>query len=264
VPTASVAKHALIARTISQDIRNGRYKVGGFLPSEPDLARLFGVSRQTIRVALRNLREMGLVQPQQGVGNIVRSNAVTPRYSQSFESAADILQYAAKTSPEIIGKIRTHRRQGHGGLASLKEGERWLKIESVRRLSAQTNPIAFTRSLYRMRSALRSRNTAAAGVPMFTLLEKKFGESECRRYSRSFGRDPLLPRSGTPARTAAQAGAHDRAALHRQPRPRSRSIAHRPTQPSRSRIPCVSADGNGRSAGRRGLTRPGEPGTSTG
>jgi len=67
VPTASVAKHALIARNDFTGYPQRALQGGGFLPSEPDLARLFGVSRQDHRVALRNLREMGLVQPQQGV-----------------------------------------------------------------------------------------------------------------------------------------------------------------------------------------------------
>ena len=52
----TTAKHALITDALIDEIERGRYKIGGLLPSEPELAKLFGVSRQTVRVALRNLR----------------------------------------------------------------------------------------------------------------------------------------------------------------------------------------------------------------
>src|SRR4051794_6216268 len=101
-PPRTTAKHALITGALMDEIGRGRYKVGELLPSEPELARLFGVSRQTVRVALRNLRELGLVMPQQGVGCTVRTSSVQSKYAQSFESAGDLLQYATRTRVEIL------------------------------------------------------------------------------------------------------------------------------------------------------------------
>src|SRR5690554_946885 len=88
----STAKHAQVARALIQDIRSGKYPVGAQLPSEPELTVAFGVSRQTIRAALRNLRDLGLVQGEQGVGSFVLSNQPSTRYGYSFDSVDDLLQ----------------------------------------------------------------------------------------------------------------------------------------------------------------------------
>lgn len=44
---------------------------GSFLPSEPTLARQLGVSRATLREAMRSFEERGLILRRQGVGTIV-------------------------------------------------------------------------------------------------------------------------------------------------------------------------------------------------
>jgi GntR family transcriptional regulator len=53
-------------------IGEGRYTPDEPLPSEEQLARLFGVSRVTIRAAMETLSKIGLVEPRQGVGTFVR------------------------------------------------------------------------------------------------------------------------------------------------------------------------------------------------
>jgi GntR family transcriptional regulator len=53
-------------------IGEGRYAPDEPLPSEEQLARLFGVSRVTIRGAMETLDALGLVERRQGVGTFVR------------------------------------------------------------------------------------------------------------------------------------------------------------------------------------------------
>ncbi len=48
---------------------------GTFLPSEPDLAHQLGVSRATLREAMRTFEERGLIVRRQGVGTYVASPA---------------------------------------------------------------------------------------------------------------------------------------------------------------------------------------------
>jgi GntR family transcriptional regulator, transcriptional repressor for pyruvate dehydrogenase complex len=47
-------------------------KPGDLLPPERELVQMFGVSRSSIRYAIRSLELMGLVEPRQGVGTLVR------------------------------------------------------------------------------------------------------------------------------------------------------------------------------------------------
>ena len=49
-----------------------KLKPGDKLPSERELAELLQVSRSSIRDAIRSLELVGLVEPRQGAGTIVR------------------------------------------------------------------------------------------------------------------------------------------------------------------------------------------------
>lgn len=49
-----------------------KLKPGDMLPPERELAQTFGVSRSSIRDAIRSLEAVGLPEPRQGVGTVVR------------------------------------------------------------------------------------------------------------------------------------------------------------------------------------------------
>src|SRR5215469_358916 len=51
-------------------------KPGDMLPPERELVRKFGVSRSSIRDAIRSLEAVGLLEPRQGVGTVVRDPAI--------------------------------------------------------------------------------------------------------------------------------------------------------------------------------------------
>ncbi len=62
--------HVEIRETILQEfILSGRLKAGDRLPSETELAELFGASRVTIRSAIQGLKESGYIRVQRGTGS---------------------------------------------------------------------------------------------------------------------------------------------------------------------------------------------------
>jgi GntR family transcriptional regulator len=61
-----------IARLLSEAIEAGQLEVGARLPSEPKLAEMFKVSRNTTREALRLLMAEGIVESRKGIGTFVR------------------------------------------------------------------------------------------------------------------------------------------------------------------------------------------------
>ena len=54
-----------------RDIRTGKFYPGELLPTERELTDRFGVHRHTVRRALQELRESGLVRTEQGRGSVV-------------------------------------------------------------------------------------------------------------------------------------------------------------------------------------------------
>jgi GntR family transcriptional regulator len=67
---------------IKQDIEEGIYKEREQLPSEFDLAKLLGVSRATLREALRILEEENVIIRRHGVGTFVNAK---PLFSSGIE-----------------------------------------------------------------------------------------------------------------------------------------------------------------------------------
>ncbi|HIW89255.1 MAG TPA: trehalose operon repressor [Candidatus Ligilactobacillus excrementipullorum] len=65
------SKQLLIARDIISKIKHGQYRPGTLLPSENQLTELYGASRETIRKALNELNDLGLIQKIKGKGSIV-------------------------------------------------------------------------------------------------------------------------------------------------------------------------------------------------
>ncbi len=58
-------------RALQSWLEQGRWQVGDHLPPEPDLARDVGVSRGTLRVALKRLETEGWLEANRGVGRVV-------------------------------------------------------------------------------------------------------------------------------------------------------------------------------------------------
>ena len=78
-----------ITQRISDDLRrqiqNGSLGPGALLPSEPELAREYSVSRQTARTALQALEREGLVIVRPRRGRVVRSNQRLRWHLSEFE-----------------------------------------------------------------------------------------------------------------------------------------------------------------------------------
>lgn len=63
--------HEQVYDHIRDMIRSGVYKQDDLLPGENELARQMGVSRVTVRTALRQLSEEGIIQTRKGKGSVV-------------------------------------------------------------------------------------------------------------------------------------------------------------------------------------------------
>ncbi len=69
IPRKSLSE--IIASQIAAQILDGTYKSGYQLPAERDMIKQFGVSRSTLREALKSLEEINLIDSQHGVGRFV-------------------------------------------------------------------------------------------------------------------------------------------------------------------------------------------------
>ncbi|WP_432409172.1 GntR family transcriptional regulator [Wukongibacter sp. M2B1] len=72
--SSSIALYEQLKIIIRNNIVNKVYKVGEQLPNETELGRIYGVSRITVRRALKELAEEGLLEIRQGKGTFIKQS----------------------------------------------------------------------------------------------------------------------------------------------------------------------------------------------
>ena len=72
-PASATPLYAQVAEYVAAQIESGTYQRGQKLPAERDLADDWGVAYQTVRRAMRELRERGLIVSVLGKGTFVAS-----------------------------------------------------------------------------------------------------------------------------------------------------------------------------------------------
>ena len=69
--SSNIPLYAQLVGIIKQNISSGELNVGDLLPSEAELCRTMGISRNTVRQAIGELEEEGLVVRKRGKGTFV-------------------------------------------------------------------------------------------------------------------------------------------------------------------------------------------------
>jgi DNA-binding GntR family transcriptional regulator len=181
VPSPDVAvsppQYVLVAQALIDDIRRGRYPVGGLLPPEVDLSRQFGVSRHTMREAMRLLLERGLVTRQRGIGTQVKASQASPRYVQSTASIADLPQYVEETRLVTKKADDVICDEALAALLGCPPGQRWLHVRGSRYVGDGKDPIALTDIYINVAYAGIQSLIGVQKVPVYTLIEKQYGET---------------------------------------------------------------------------------------
>lgn len=129
----SQPRYATVATALAAEILEGRRPVGTLLPTEQELCQAFGVSRSTVRQALRRLNELGLVAGAQGVGTRVISDQPRGRYVLAVRSVTDVMGYAARTHLDIRARETVRADAALAERLGCEAGSRWVHVAGLRR-----------------------------------------------------------------------------------------------------------------------------------
>lgn len=95
-----------IAETLRDDIGGARWPPGARMPTESELSARFGVNRHTVRRALDELSQGGLIRVEHGRGTFV---------------AEDVLDYTVVSRTRFTEWIRRHNKEPSGRVLRLEE-----------------------------------------------------------------------------------------------------------------------------------------------
>jgi DNA-binding GntR family transcriptional regulator len=139
----SISLYSKISESLAQRISDQSYAVGAAMPTENELAEEFGASRHTVRAALRQLQDLGLISRHRGSGTVVRALQPKAGYSQSLSSLEDLVHLAERTPrdvrkiQEVVVDTELAAQLGCG------PGTHWLQISSTRS-EAGRDPMVWT------------------------------------------------------------------------------------------------------------------------
>jgi GntR family transcriptional repressor for pyruvate dehydrogenase complex len=89
-------------------------KPGDLLPPERQLVQMLGVSRSSVRDAIRSLELRGLLEPRQGIGTVVCSpdaapdNPLATALLEKRKMVADLLDMRNMIEPPLAGRAALH------------------------------------------------------------------------------------------------------------------------------------------------------------
>src|SRR6266498_4626127 len=131
---------------LRQSIDQGRFPPGTRLPSEPELAAEFRVSRATLREALRALEGEGLLRRRRGSGTYV---AELPRVANSLDlnfGVTEAIRSAGMRAGIARGRQWTEPASAaEAGRLELEPGQDVLVVERVR--TAEGKPVVLSRDV---------------------------------------------------------------------------------------------------------------------
>jgi DNA-binding GntR family transcriptional regulator len=167
--------YAKVTQALNQRIRDGHYALGGLLPPEMDLAEDFQVSRQTLRLAIAQLRSEGILSARRGVGTRVERLPDDQRFLYASHSFADVAQLARETRLEFHRRDEITARgklaQSLGGGA----GRRWLHLCGLCRAMAGEGIVGLKEVFIDLRYAAAVPDVREPGEAVFARLQQIFG-----------------------------------------------------------------------------------------
>lgn len=138
------ALYLQIAQDLAGAIASGHYPVGELLPTEIQLCERYGTSRHTVREALRELQELGLVSRRKKVGTKVEAKSPSGEYRQSLASLKELTDFGAKYERMVQSVKNVVIDRELSRELGCPPGMRFLRISSLRMINAETPPVGWT------------------------------------------------------------------------------------------------------------------------
>ncbi len=173
---STVARYLQVAQALEQAITGGRYPLGSLIPTENDLAAEFGVSRQTVRQAIAQLRARKLLSARKGVGTRVEAAQPALGYHHSIQSLTELFRYAQETAFRVVA---TEWVTASGALAAklnCRAGRRWLRLDGLREQAGGKAPLGDMTVFVEERYAGFLAAPATHATAVFAQIERRFGE----------------------------------------------------------------------------------------
>jgi GntR family transcriptional regulator len=130
---------------LRQAIQDGKYPPGSQLPSEMELISQLGVSRSTLREAMRSLEEQHLIVRKRGLGTFVSERSILKDLSINFGITEMIQQAGMLPGSDDVTLKREKASAGIANALHLDESEIVVVLARVR--TADQRPVVWSQDI---------------------------------------------------------------------------------------------------------------------
>jgi len=162
--------HYQIRQILTEEIARAVWGPGVALPSEPALAQRFGVSRMTVRQALRDLAERGLVVRQRGKSTRVAPQPIERTVGRFYSFAAEMEQFGRAHLSRVVQVGLAPPTLAMRAALGLDEGEQVARITLVRLLDEE--PLLLETAAFRAALLAVVQRPEVAYRSLYDLLEE--------------------------------------------------------------------------------------------
>jgi DNA-binding GntR family transcriptional regulator len=169
-------RYLALAKHLQDAIQSGAHPVGSLLPTEVEIAKNYGVSRQTVRQAISLLRQQNMLSARKGVGTRVEAKTGARQFSYSSGSVAELLEVAQNS--EFAVEIRENI-VARGALAAelgWRSGHMALHLGGKRTVDGELKPLSWVDVYIDGRVAPRLRLPPVLRSALFLIVQKQTGE----------------------------------------------------------------------------------------
>ena len=176
-PVSILPLYEEIARDLIAAIDAGVHPVGSLMPTELELVERYKVSRQTVRMAMQRLTEIGAVTRRAGVGTRVEARRQpSGSFQWTLASLGDLTRLAAMTTRDIQSIEAVIMDRSAARDLGPAPGSRWMKLSYVRRpVAPGAKPLAWVDVYVEERYADVLVTLGDSPALVSDLIESRFG-----------------------------------------------------------------------------------------
>jgi GntR family transcriptional regulator len=164
--------YSQVESVLAAEITDGSLKAGDQLATEGSLIARFAVSRITVRRAIQNLVNRGLVEIRRGKGTFVAALKITQELTELSGFVEDMQALGRKPTARLIGKDIVVADETVAGQLALTKGERVVRIHRVR--LADGIPMSFDETYLPLEIGRKIIANNLKTEPIFALMEQKY------------------------------------------------------------------------------------------
>lgn len=168
-----------ITSILVSEIQDEVWTTSNAFPTEMELVDRFGVGRNTVREALRELQELGYIRRRHGARSVLASATPENAFVNSVRSAEELLDYAKTTKSTLLTTETIRVDSALARRLGMTLGTEWLRLGLLRSRDGQSAPFCYS-EVYIASAYSDVVEHFGSEAELFRLIEKRYKLVICR------------------------------------------------------------------------------------